>query len=245
MSARSRLPTSAGTSGPAPRSTAKRSLRGNSVDFPDRVVPMLPERICNDLCSLREKKDRVALAVRMVFGADGRKRSHTVSTASSCARPPSFPGRRSAGRLSTPRPIRSGTISASPAGAAAPVGRLPRPLPEVAQREPLDLDIRESGKSSSGADGAIECADHHAGAARGEPADRGVHDPGERRRGRDARESAKSPLVYRIHDAPSLAKLEALRTFLALDRFDFSVVRQLRPSPLQPGPGAGSRRPST
>ena len=50
--------------------------RGNSVYFPDRVVPMLPERISNDLCSLREGEDRPALAVRMVFGADGRKRSH-------------------------------------------------------------------------------------------------------------------------------------------------------------------------
>jgi len=51
--------------------------RGNSVYFPDRVVPMLPERISNDLCSLRPHEDRAALAVRMVVGADGRKRSHT------------------------------------------------------------------------------------------------------------------------------------------------------------------------
>ena len=51
--------------------------RGNSVYFPDRVVPMLPERISNDLCSLRPHEDRPALAVRMVIGADGRKRSHT------------------------------------------------------------------------------------------------------------------------------------------------------------------------
>ena len=51
--------------------------RGNSVYFPDRVVPMLPERISNDLCSLRPNEDRAALAVRMVIGADGRKRSHT------------------------------------------------------------------------------------------------------------------------------------------------------------------------
>src|SRR5207244_211876 len=50
--------------------------RGNSVYFPDRVVPMLPERISNNLCSLREGEDRPALAVRMVFSADGRKRSH-------------------------------------------------------------------------------------------------------------------------------------------------------------------------
>ena len=37
---------------------------------------MLPERISNDLCSLRPLEDRPALAVRMILGADGRKRSH-------------------------------------------------------------------------------------------------------------------------------------------------------------------------
>src|SRR5438552_13757393 len=51
--------------------------RGNSVYFPDRVVPMLPERISNDLCSLVPGQPRGALAVRLVIGADGRKRSHT------------------------------------------------------------------------------------------------------------------------------------------------------------------------
>ena len=52
-------------------------VRGNSVYFPDQVVPMLPERISNDLCSLRPGEDRAALAVRLVVGADGRKRSHS------------------------------------------------------------------------------------------------------------------------------------------------------------------------
>jgi ribonuclease R len=52
-------------------------VRGNSVYFPDRVVPMLPERISNDLCSLRPNEDRAALAVRMIIAADGRKKSHT------------------------------------------------------------------------------------------------------------------------------------------------------------------------
>ena len=51
--------------------------RGNSVYFPDRVVPMLPERISNDLCSLVPGAPRGALAVRMVIGNDGRKRSHS------------------------------------------------------------------------------------------------------------------------------------------------------------------------
>lgn len=50
--------------------------KGNSVYFPDRVEPMLPERLSNGLCSLREGENRACLAVRMVFGADGKKRSH-------------------------------------------------------------------------------------------------------------------------------------------------------------------------
>ncbi|PIW27653.1 MAG: ribonuclease R [Rhodobacterales bacterium CG15_BIG_FIL_POST_REV_8_21_14_020_59_13] len=50
--------------------------RGNSTYLPDRVVPMLPERLSNDLCSLREKEERPCLAVRMVFDKDGNKRSH-------------------------------------------------------------------------------------------------------------------------------------------------------------------------
>jgi len=50
--------------------------KGNSVYFPDRVEPMLPERLSNGLCSLREGEDRACLAVRMVFDKTGRKIAH-------------------------------------------------------------------------------------------------------------------------------------------------------------------------
>ena len=50
--------------------------RGNSIYFPDRVVPMLPERLSNDLCSLRPNEDRPALAAHIWIDAHGHKRRH-------------------------------------------------------------------------------------------------------------------------------------------------------------------------
>lgn len=50
--------------------------KGNSTYFPDRVEPMLPEVLSNGLCSLKVGENRACLAVRMVFDAEGRKRSH-------------------------------------------------------------------------------------------------------------------------------------------------------------------------
>jgi ribonuclease R len=50
--------------------------RGNSVYFPDRVVPMLPEALSNDLCSLKPCVDRACLAVHLWIDTFGRKRRH-------------------------------------------------------------------------------------------------------------------------------------------------------------------------
>ncbi|MFZ1482743.1 MAG: VacB/RNase II family 3'-5' exoribonuclease, partial [Paracoccaceae bacterium] len=50
--------------------------RGNSSYFPDRVVPMLPDILSGDLCSLHEAVDRPCLAVRMRIDAQGHKLSH-------------------------------------------------------------------------------------------------------------------------------------------------------------------------
>lgn len=50
--------------------------RGNSVYFPDRVVPMLPERLSNGWCSLRPQEDRGCLFVEMRIDAAGRKLGH-------------------------------------------------------------------------------------------------------------------------------------------------------------------------
>ncbi|HVY17724.1 MAG TPA: ribonuclease R [Rhodopila sp.] len=51
--------------------------RGNSVYFPDRVVPMLPEALSNGWCSLRPHEDRGCLFVEMRIDRHGRKTSHS------------------------------------------------------------------------------------------------------------------------------------------------------------------------
>ncbi len=50
--------------------------RGNSTYFPDRVVPMLPDRLSGDLCSLHEGVPRACIAVRMVLDSHGQKLRH-------------------------------------------------------------------------------------------------------------------------------------------------------------------------
>ena len=51
------------------------SKRGNSVYLPDRVIPMLPERLSNGVCSLKPGVDRLAHSVFIQFSKDGRPRS--------------------------------------------------------------------------------------------------------------------------------------------------------------------------
>ena len=51
--------------------------RGNSSYFPDRVVPMLPDVLSGDLCSLHEGVARACIAVRMVIDAEGNKTGQT------------------------------------------------------------------------------------------------------------------------------------------------------------------------
>ncbi len=198
-------------------------LRGNSVYFPDRVVPMLPERISNDLCSLRDNEDRPALAVRMVFSADGRKRSHrfhrimmrSAASLSYVQAQDAFDGRPT----DLNRNVKEALANLWEAYQSLKRGR--------DEREPLDLDLPER-KVILGADGAIdrvivpERLESHrlieefmiqANVAAAETL-----------------EAKKSALVYRIHDTPSLAKLEALRDFLKSIEMTLPKGGNLRPA---------------
>ncbi|MCW5718888.1 MAG: ribonuclease R [Bauldia sp.] len=199
-------------------------LRGNSVYFPDRVVPMLPERISNDLCSLREGLDRPALAVRMVFDAEGRKRTHSFHRILM----------RSAAKLSYAAAQAAFDAGADPVGddLGAPVLRPLWAAYQVlargrAAREPLALELPER-KVLVGPDGQIE----RIMTAVTLEANRLIEEFMIQANvaAAETLEKQKSPLVYRIHDAPSLAKLESLREFLGSIEVSLPKQGNLRPS---------------
>lgn len=183
--------------------------RGNSVYFPDRVVPMLPERISNDLGSLRPLEDRPALAVQIVLDIRGFKRRHTFHRIMM----------RSAAKLSYQQA--QAAIDGMPDDVTRPIlDTVLRPLWDAYaaltdardERDPLALDLPERKlilKPDGSLDRVImpERLDAHklieecmilANVCAAE-----------------SLEQAGSPLIYRTHDEPSLEKLRALGEVLA------------------------------
>ncbi|HXM31131.1 MAG TPA: VacB/RNase II family 3'-5' exoribonuclease, partial [Xanthobacteraceae bacterium] len=198
--------------------------RGNSVYFPDRVVPMLPERISNDLCSLRPHEDRPALAVRMTIGADGRKLRHTFHRVMM----------RSAAKLHYAQ-AQAALDGRTDETTAALMDRVLKPLYAAYQalakardaRQPLALEIPER-KLILKPDGTLDRVI--------------VPDRIETQRlieefmilanvaAAETCEERRVPLLYRVHDAPALEKLTAVREFLATLDLHLSKGSVLRPA---------------
>jgi ribonuclease R len=199
-------------------------MRGNSVYFPDRVVPMLPERISNNLCSLVPGEPRGALAVRMVIGADGRKRSHSFHRILM----------RSAAKLHYAQA--QAAIDGHPDDTTGPLlASILKPLYAAYatvkrardERDPLDLDLPER-KILLKPDGTVdrvvvpERLDAHklieefmilANVAAAEML-----------------EKKSLPLIYRVHDEPTLEKVHALQEFLKTLDLPFAKAGALRPA---------------
>src|SRR5207237_9689789 len=55
-------------------------LRGTSVYFPDRAVPMLPEALSNGMCSLKPREERLVMSALMEFDAAGRMRGARMTS---------------------------------------------------------------------------------------------------------------------------------------------------------------------
>ncbi|HKG74522.1 MAG TPA: ribonuclease R, partial [Aestuariivirgaceae bacterium] len=198
-------------------------IRGNSVYFPDRVVPMLPERISNDLCSLREKQDRAALACFMTFDRTGSKKSHRFARVVM----------RSAAKLAyeEAQAAIDGSPNTKTAALLDPVLRpLWRAFHALSQargdRGPLELDLPER-KILLDAHGIIERIfvperlDAHklieefmiqANVAAAETL-----------------EERRTPLIYRVHEPPAREKLQSLAEFLKTLGLPLPLGQVLKP----------------
>ncbi|MFO6464524.1 ribonuclease R [Jannaschia sp. KMU-145] len=199
--------------------------RGNSTYFPDRVVPMLPDALSGDLCSLHEGVERACIAVRMVIDARGRKRSQQFHR----------------GLMRSPASLHYEEVQAAIDGApndrTAPFLDVLTPLYAAygalktarRERQPLDLDLPERKIILSDA-GEVESVafrdrlDAHrlieefmvlANVAAAEELER-----------------FRTPLLYRVHEEPEADRIESLRETAKASGFDLPKGQVLRTATL-------------
>ena len=197
--------------------------RGNSTYFPDRVVPMLPEALSNDLCSLRPKEDRACMAFHMWIDGEGQLKKYRIVRGLM----------RSAARL-----IYEDVQAIKDGDKADADGLLPviEPLYEAyavldkarERRGALELDLPERRI-------IIDDKGNMTGVAQRLRLD--AHKLIEEFMilanvaAAQALEKRKAPCVYRVHDRPSSEKLDSASEFL--ESFDLRIPKGQTIKPAQ------------
>ena len=182
--------------------------RGNSVYFPDRVVPMLPEALSNELCSLKPAVERACVAAHLVIDAEGNLKRHWFVRGLM----------RSAARL-TYEEVQAAIDGHGDARTGALVEPVLRPLYGAYRaldqarhrRGTLELDLPERSVSISEAGRITKI----------EPRPRYTSHKlieefmiAANVAAAETLARLRLPCMYRVHDAPDPAKIEALRDFL-------------------------------
>lgn len=197
--------------------------RGNSVYFPDRVVPMLPEALSNDLCSLRPDEDRACLFVRMTIDRDGRllrhrfkrglMRSHARLTYTQVQDAVDGAPDEKTGPLLEPviAPLYAAYAALKRNREAR--GTLELDLPELQVRIGEDgrvaaIERRQRFDSHKLIEEFMICANVAAA---------------------EALEAKRAPAMYRVHDSPPLDRLEMLRE--SLGALGFKLAKGQTPKP--------------
>ncbi len=181
--------------------------RGNSTYFPDRVVPMLPEALSAELCSLKPDVDRACLAAHLRIDAEGELRDWRFERALM----------RSAARLTYDEvqaaAERDGEGLAAPvrASIAALYGVYGALKAARDRRGALDLELPER-EITLAEDGTVA----RIGFARRHDSHRLIEELmiAANVAAASALEAKRMPCVYRVHDRPDTAKLDVLREFL-------------------------------
>lgn len=178
--------------------------RGNSSYFPDRVVPMLPDALSGDLCSLHEGVDRACLAVRIVLNAKGRRLHHEFHRG--LMRSPASLSYEQAQAAS------KGTYDSATEPLAGPINDLFAAYASATkarnERQPLNLDLpeRQIVLSDEGVVTSVAFRDRF-----------DAHKLVEEFMvtanvcAAETLEQKRQPLLYRVHEEPSPEKLESLR----------------------------------
>ncbi len=193
--------------------------RGNSVYFPDRVVPMLPEVLSADVCSLKEGEDRAALACHLQLTASGALKGWRFSRASV----------RIAGNVAY-----EDAQAVADAGFADPrLGPVLRPLWECWRalakardaRAPLELDLPERRVMLDEKGRILSVTPHER-----LDAHRLIEDYmiAANVAAAKALEAKKAPVMYRDHEPPSREKLVALKDYLETFGVPFALGQVIR-----------------
>ena len=214
--------------------------RGNSVYFPDRVVPMLPEDLSADICSLKEGKVRAAMACHLKIAKDGAVKSWRFTRAKICvaaniAYEDAQTAIDAAGEETTE--VSSPTCSMPEVEGAVPEELVRTALQPLwgawrallaarNKREPLELDLPERRVmlDEKGRIMSIAPRDRL-------DAHRLVEDFMIAANVAAARalEAKKAPVMYRVHEAPSREKLVALKDYLATFDLEFTLGQVVKP----------------
>jgi ribonuclease R len=224
--------------------------RGNSVYFPDRVVPMLPEILSAEVCSLKTGEDRAALACHLQIAKDGTLKSWRFTRAVvRIAANIAYEDAQAAIDANTPLPLAGGagggpvrapdqsdTPSPNPShkwegdllAILSPLWSCWRALAKARdKREPLDLDLPERrvvldemGRILSVA--PRERLDAH----------RLIEDYmiAANVAAAKALEAKKAPVMYRVHEPPAREKLVALKDYLETWGVKFALGQVIQPA---------------
>lgn len=216
--------------------------RGNSVYFPDRVVPMLPERLSADVCSLKAGEDRAAMACHLQIGKDGKLKGwrftrakvrlsaniayedaqaavDAASELASCAEPASSP---------CSMPELEGAVPPDLVESALqPLWSCWSLLAKArAARGPLELDLpeRRIELDEKGRILSVEPRERL-------DAHRLVEDfmIAANVAAAKALEAKAAPVMYRVHEPPSRDKLLALKEYLGTLDVSFALGQVIRP----------------
>ena len=193
-----------------PNSSLDREARdkGNSTYFPDRVEPMLPHVLSSGLCSLQEGENRATLAVRMTFSADGKKLGHKFVRGLM----------RSAAKLSYEQA--QAAIDGNPDDKTGPILEpLLKPLWEAHAcltrgrniRQPLHINSPER-KITLDKDGKVTAIEPRKSLDAMQLIEEMMIQANVS--AAETLEKHKTPLIFRVHEAPSLEKIGNLADFL-------------------------------